>query len=161
MKEIVEAQKKWQKAKDQARRICLERGKSELADRISVCTMFKGTETLEEMISLMFSAQGSEFLTRFGFPSLETFRKFIKYHPEKMGVWIDKGKIALSGEKNIFMVGNTTASIKCDQTALYRIILMHGASAEIEASGYSVIKIEKDGVSDYNIKVSDNAKVMK
>jgi hypothetical protein len=38
---------------------------------------------------------------------------------------------------------------------------MHGASAEIEASGYSVIKIEKDGVSDYNIKVSDNAKVMK
>ena len=156
MKEIVEAQKKWQKAKDQARRICLERGKSELAD-----PMFKGTETLEEMISLMFSAQGSEFLTRFGFPSLETFRKFIKYHPEKMGVWIDKGKIALSGEKNIFVVGNTTAVIKCDQTALYRIILMHGASAEIEASGYSVIKIEKDGVSSYNIKVSDNAKVMK
>ena len=161
MKEIVEAQKKWQEAKNQARRICLERGKSELADRISVCTMFKGTETLEETASLMFSAQGSEFLTRFGFPSLDTFRKFLKYNPERLGFWIDKGKISLSGEKKIFVVGNTTASIKCDQTVLYRIILMHGASADIVASGYSVLKIEKDGVSSYNVKVMDNAKVMK
>ena len=80
MKEIVEAQKKWQKAKDQARRICLERGKSDLADRISVCTMFKGTESLDDAASLVFSAQGSEFMTRFGFPSLDTFRSFLKFN---------------------------------------------------------------------------------
>ena len=158
MKEIVEAQKKWQKAKDQARRICLERGKSELADRISVCTMFKGTETLEEMISLMFSAQGAEFLTTYGFPDIETFRMFKKYHPERFGVYIDCGKINLSGVQRAFLVGNTQAEIKCDETALYRIILMHGASAEIEASGYSVVKIEKDGVSEVKGSFSGMAK---
>lgn len=161
MKEIVEAQKKWQKAKDQARRICLERGKSDLADRISVCTMFKGTESLDDAASLVFSAQGSEFMTRFGFPSLDTFRSFLKFSPEKYGAYIDKGKIALSGEKRILLVGNTTARIKCDETALYRIILMHGASAVIDASGYSVVKVEKDGVSSHDINVSDFAKVMK
>ena len=158
MKEIVEAQKKWQKAKDQARRICLERGKSDLADRISVCTMFKGTESLDDAASLVFSAQGSEFMTRFGFPSLDTFRSFLKFNPEKYGAYIDKGEIALSGEKNIFVVGNTTASIKCDQTALYRIILMHGASAEIEASGYSVVKIERDENSEVKGSFSGMAK---
>lgn len=161
MKEIVEAQKKWQKAKDQARRICLERGKSDLADRISVCTMFKGTENLDDAASLVFSAQGSEFMTRFGFPSLDTFRSFLKFNPEKYGAYIDKGKIALSGEKRILLVGNTIARIKCDETALYRIILMHGASAVIDASGYSVVKVEKDGVSSHDINVSDFAKVMK
>ena len=161
MKEIVEAQKKWQKAKENAQRICLERGKTEMADRISVCTMFKGTESMEDAASLVFSAQGSEFMTRFGFPSLDMFRKFTKYNPERLGVWIDKGKISLSGEKRILVVGNTIARIKCDETALYRIILMHGASAEIEASGYSVVKIEKDGISGYEINISDFAKVMK
>lgn len=161
MKEIIEAQKEWQKAKAQAERYCLEHGKGELAKKLSICQMFRGDESLEDMVSLMFSAQGSEFLTRFSFPDIATFRKFLKYNPERLGVYIDKGEIALRGEKNIFVVGNTTARIKCDETALYRIILMHGASADIEASGYAVLNIEKDGVSGYKIKVSDNAKVMK
>ena len=161
MREIKEAQRKWRKAKALAGAKVFEQGNTKMAQRLSECAMFTGDETLEEMIALMFSAQGAEFLTTFGFPDLETFRKFTKYQPERFGVYIDCGEIALRGVKNIFVVGNTIASIKCDQTALYRIILMHGASAEIEASGYSVIKIEKDGVSSYNIKVSDNAKVMK
>ena len=110
------------------------------------------------MISLMFSAQGAEFLTTYGFPDIETFRMFKKYHPERFGVYIDCGKINLLGVQRAFLVGNTQAEIKCDETALYRIILMHGASAEIEASGYSVVKIEKDGVSEVKGSFSGMAK---
>ena len=161
MKEIREAQKKWRKAKVQAGDYCFEHGKTEMAKKLSECTMFKGYETLEEMISMMFSAKGAEFLTKFNFPDIETFRKFIKYDPERFGVFIDKGEIALSQEKNIFVVGNTIARVKCDQTALYRIIAMHGASVEIEASGYSVIKIEKDGISKININKTEFAKILK
>lgn len=161
MKEIFEAQKKWRNAKVLAGSICLQRGDQEMARKLSECHMFKGTESLSEMIDLMFSAQGSEFLTTFGFPDLATFRKFIKYQPERLGVFIDKGEIALSQEKNIFVVGNTTARIKCSETALYRIMLMHGASAVIEASGYSVVSVKSDDESEVSIIESDNCKILK
>ena len=160
MREIKEAQKKWRKAKALAGKTCFEQGKTKMAQRLSECAMFTGNETLEEMVCLMFSAQGSEFLTTFGFPDLDTFRKFLKYQPERFGVFIDKGEISLSQEKNIFVVGNTTARIKCGETALYRIILMHGAAADIEASGYAVLKIEADSISKYNLKKTDFAKVL-
>lgn len=160
MREIKEAQKKWRKAKALAGKTCFEQGNTKMAQRLSECAMFTGNETLEEMVSLMFSAQGSEFLTTFGFPDLDTFRKFIRYQPERFGVFIDKGEIALSQEKNIFVVGNTTARIKCSETALYRIILMHGAAADIEASGYAVIKVERDGLSKCEIHKTEFAKVL-
>ena len=158
MKEIVEAQKKWRRAKVLASASCIRQGKRDVAEKLNVCNMFKGTESMEEMIPLMFSAQGAEFLTTYGFPDIETFRMFKKYHPERFGVYIDCGKINLSGVQRAFLVGNTQAEIKCDETALYRIILMHGASAEIEASGYSVVKIEKDGVSEVKGSFSGMAK---
>ena len=158
MKEIVEAQKKWRRAKVLASASCIRQGKRDVAEKLNVCNMFKGTESMEEMISLMFSAQGSEFLTTYGFPDIETFRMFKKYHPERFGVYIDCGKINLSGVQRAFLVGNTQAEIKCDQTALYRIILMHGASAEIEASGYAVVKIERDENSEVKGSFSGMAK---
>ena len=113
---------------------------------------------MEEMISLMFSSQGAEFLTTYGFPDIETFRKFKKYNPERFGVYIDCGKISLPGVQRAFLVGNTQADMKCDQTALYRIIAMHGASVEIEASGYAVVKIEKDVNSEVKGSFSGMAK---
>lgn len=160
MKEIKEAQKKWCKAKALAEKKSFEQGKTQLAQRLSECAMFTGDETFEEMISMMFSARGSEFLTKFRFPDLDTFRKFIKYHPENHGIYIDCGKIALRDVKNIFVVGNTAASVKCEETALYRVILMHGASAVIEASGYSVLKVTKDSISKVEIHITEFAKVL-
>ena len=60
----------------------------------------------------MFSPQGAEFLTTYNFPDIATFRKFKKYHPERFGVYIDCGEIAISDAKNVFLVGNTTARLK-------------------------------------------------
>lgn len=160
MKEIKDAQKKWRAAKQQAQASCETAHQYDMARKLGACQMFTGEESMEEMIRLMFSPQGAEFLTTFGFPDLDTFRKFTKYQPERLGVFIDKGEISLSQEKNIFVVGNTTARIKCSETALYRIILMHGASADIEASGYAVLKVEKDGVSSYNINKTEFVKVL-
>lgn len=161
MKEIIEAQKLWIKAKIRAQEICAERGLFELSDKISECKMFTGKESLSEMIALMFSAKGAEFLTTFRFPPIETFRQFVRYSPERLGVFIDKGKIALSQEKNIFVVGNTTAEIKCSETAVYHIIAMHGAVVNIKAEGYAVIKIDKDNFSTVNTSATKFAKILK
>lgn len=119
--------------------------------------MFKGTETLEELIKLMFTPKGIEFLTTYNFPDLKVFRMFKKYHPEKYGMYIDCGEIKLSEAHKVFLVGKTSATLSYDDTAASRVYLMHGANAVIVASGYAVVKIEKDGTSNVSVIKQDNA----
>lgn len=160
MKEIKDAQKKWKVAKDAAQAKCEKSYQYEMARKLEACKMFTGEESMEEMINLMFSPQGAEFLTANNFPDIATFRRFKKYHPEQFGVYIDAGEISLSEAKNVFLVGNTTARLKYAQTQGNRLILMCGATARIEASGYCVLKIEKDDKSNVEVNVSGHAKVM-
>ena len=160
MKEIKDAQKKWQVAKNEAQASCERSHRYDMARKLSLCQMFTGDEDLEEMIKLMFSPQGAEFLTTYNFPDIATFRKFKKYHPECFGVYIDCGEIAISDAKNVFLVGNTTARLKYAQTQGNRLILMCGAKAHVEASGYCVLKIEKDEKSNVEVNISGHAKVM-
>ena len=160
MKEIKDAQKKWKVAKDAAQAKYEKSYQYEIARKLEACKMFTGEESMEEMINLMFSPQGAEFLTENNFPDIATFRRFKKYHPEQFGVYIDAGEISLSEAKNVFLVGNTTARLKYAQTQGNRLILMCGATARIEASGYCVLKIEKDDKSNVEVNVSGHAKVM-
>ncbi|ROS83881.1 hypothetical protein EEK90_06855 [Muribaculaceae bacterium Isolate-036 (Harlan)] len=124
------------------------------------CDIFTGEESFEGMVELIFSPQGIEFLTTFNFPDLATFRKFKKYHPERYGVYIDFGEITLTDTQNVFLVGDTTAVVKCRKTAAYTVCLMCGAKATVIASGYSVVKIENDKKSQVAIMTQDNAKVL-
>lgn len=158
MKELIQKiQKEWQKAKAEAEAICISNGNQELAHKLAVCDMFKGTEDLEELIKLMFTPQGIEFLTSYNFPDLATFRKFKKYHPERYGVYIDCGEISLSEARKVFLVGNSSATLKYRETAGNRVYLMHGASAAIIASGYSLVKVEHDASSSVSIIKQDKA----
>lgn len=160
MKEIKEAQKKWKVAKDAAQAKYEKAYQYEMARKLEACKMFTGEESMEEMINLMFSPQGAEFLTENNFPDIATFRRFKKYHPEQFGVYIDAGEISLSEARKVFLVGNTTARLKYAQTQGNRLILMCGATARIEASGYCVLKIEKDDKSNVEVNVSGHAKVI-
>lgn len=160
MKEIKDAQKKWKVAKDAALAKYEKSYQYEMARKLEACKMFTGEESMEEMINLMFSPQGAEFLTENNFPDIATFRRFKKYHPEQFGVYIDAGEISLSEARKVFLVGNTTARLKYDQTQGNRLILMCGATALVEASGYCVLKIEKDDKSNVEVNVSGHAKVM-
>ena len=160
MKEIKDAQKKWKVAKDAAQAKYEKSYQYEMARKLEACKMFTGEESMEEMINLMFSPQGAEFLTANNFPDIATFRRFKKYHPEQFGVYIDAGEISLSEARKVFLVGNTTARLKYAQTQGNRLILMCGATALIEASGYCVLKIEKDDKSNVEVNVSGHAKVM-
>lgn len=158
MKELIKKiQKEWQKAKDEAQMMCASIGNKELAQKLADCTMFKGTEDLEQLIRLMFTPQGIEFLTQYNFPDLATFRKFKKYHPERFGVYIDCGEISLSEARRVFLVGNSSATLNYRETAGNRVYLMHGARASIIASGYAVIKIEHDAKSSVSYITNDKA----
>lgn len=160
MKEIKDAQKKWRVAKAKVQADCEKSGRLELAKKLADCKMFTGEESLSEMVDLMFSPQGVEFLTRSGFPDIQTFRKFKKYKPELLGVWIDSGEVTLTDNKRVFLVGDTTAKVMYNESQGNRLVLMHGAKATVEASGWAVVKIEKDGKSAVTVKSSGHAKVL-
>lgn len=161
MKELIKKiQAEWKAAKDTAQAQCTESGRYEMAQKLGACDMFKGNETLEELIGLMFSPRGIEFLTTYNFPDIGIFRRFKKYHPERFGVYIDYGKISLSEARKVFLIGDTTAEIKYSEIAANRLFLMCGAKASIIASGYAVVKVEKDKSSDVDYIVQDNAKIL-
>ncbi len=153
-------QKKWLSAKQKAVKLCESQGKLTLAKKIAECEMFRGNESLEELINLMFSPQGIEFLTTFNFPDVATFRKFKKYHPEQYGVYIDKGEISLVEPRRAFLIGDTIAEILFEETAGNRVNLMCGARATITARGYSLIRIEKDAFSEVKVNAEEHSKVM-
>lgn len=160
MKELIKKiQKQWKTAKDAAQSLCKESGQYDMANKLGECEMFKGTETLEELVKLMFTPKGIEFLTTYNFPDLATFRKFKKYHPERYGLFIDCGEVELSEVRKVFLVGKTSAKLRYNDTAANRVYLMHGASATITASGYSVVKIEKDDTCNISVIKLENAVV--
>ena len=161
MKKLVaQIQNEWKAAKQAAQERCMRTGNQDMARKLEDCDMFKGTEDLEELVELIFSPRGIEFLTKFGFPDLETFRKFKQYRPERFGVYIDSGKITLTEARRAFLIGDTVATVKYRENAGNRLHLMHGASASVLAGGYSVVRIEKDDKSDVTFIKQDHARVL-
>lgn len=156
---IITTYLKWQEAKRYAAKAC-RATKPELAQQLDDCRMFTGVEDLADLVALMFKPQGYEFMLANRFPTIATLRKFKQYNPEQYGVYIDCGVISLSEPRNVFLIGNTVADIFINQTANNTIILMHGAGANVFASGSSVTRIEKDRKSWYEVSKSANAIVL-
>lgn len=148
--------KAWLEAKSRAAREAEQRGDIQFAAALNDCKMFTGRETLEELVKMMFSPRGIEFMTQFGFPSLSQLRKFKKYDTSRFGVYIDAGEFGLiePQPRNVFLIGDTRATIRCSETQLYRVFVMHGAKATINASGFAVVKTEIDRDKHSNISIS-------
>lgn len=161
MKELIrQTQRAWAEAKKNAERLSVEQNDLDMAAKLSACQMFTGEETIEEMVALMFSARGEEFLTKYGFPSIDIFRQYKPFNPERLGVYIDCGEISLTEPRRAFLVGNTTAVLNFQETASSRVVLMHGARATVVADGFSVVHIESDKTSEVSIVKKGNAAVL-
>ena len=129
-------------------------------ENMGACGNFYG-HTLGNLIEQLFSPQGIEFVLSHAYPDLETFRQFKKYEMEEKGVYIDCGDVTLTDPKRVFLIGDTRATLNFSQTKASDVRMMYGAKATINASGFSVVNIEKDRMSKATINVSDNAKVLK
>lgn len=161
MNELIRnTQKQWKEAKDKAQHDCERKSQFGMAQKLNACSMFTGNENLEELVKLMFTPRGIEFMTKYNFPDIETFRKYKGMHPEQYGVYIDCGKISLSEKRKVFLVGDTVADVKYRDMAGNRLHIMCGASAHVVASGYSVVRIEKDNVSSVSFTEEEHGKVL-
>lgn len=157
MENLTPIRTEWRKAKARAAAKCVRAGLEDVAQKLRACTMFHGDETLEELVELLFIPRGSEFISRFDFPTLSIFRQFKKYDTQTLGVYIDAGEITLEEAHRVLLVGNTKATLKYSQTHDNLVIALHGATALIEASGYSVVKVEIDRHSKAREIIKDHA----
>lgn len=157
MENLTSIRTEWRKAKERAAVLCIKAGREDVAQKLRVCTMFHGDETLEGLAELLFTPQGIEFISRFSFPTLSIFRQFKKYDTQKLGVYIDAGEITLEDVHRVLLIGNTKATLKYYQTHENIVCALHGATAFVEAAGYSVVHVEIDRHSKAREIVKDHA----
>lgn len=126
-----------------------------------VCTLFNGQErTIGEMATLMKSPQGIEFCTTHNFPSLPLLRLYGSYTPQEYGIYIDAGEIYLKDPTNVILAGNTFAKIECKATQSHRVTLLQGATADVLAGGWAVVKINAALQTEINTHASEHAKII-
>lgn len=132
------------------------------AKRKGACDLFpcfNGSESVAELARLMFTPQGREFCIRNRFPDLNTLRTFKPYQPEQYGVYIDAGDITLY-DTDCFLIGETRATVRLSDVKNFRVFLMHGAKADVDAGGHAVVRIIADTKSSYSKQQSDNAIIL-
>lgn len=128
---------------------------------LGACELFTGKErTLEDIVHLFVTPQGIEFCINNHFPNMETFRLFKPYKIERFGIYIDAGTITLHNPQRAILIGNTVATINNDTLDAHEVILLHGAKAVVNASGWAVCKaiVAEDCYIDSN--VTDNAIIL-
>lgn len=160
-KEIIERiHRQWLIAKEQRRQRCEATHMSNVAEKLAACDLFKGTEDLAGLARLFVSPQGVEFCLAANFPNLATFRLLKRFNTEKYGFYIDAGHISLKNPKTAVLIGKTTATIECDTCASHTVVTMHGASATVLASGWSVVRTETGVSTNIIRRTSDHAIIL-
>lgn len=150
----------WQTLKMQEAIQARKHGDYELAKKLAECSVIKGDEDLEEICALAHSPKGVEFITKWHYPDLELFRKFKPYRPERYGLYIDEPFGENEVPKDLFLIGDSPASIEINDNKLHHITLAHGAYAYINVFGYAVVRIVCDDKSSYEIGMKDDTAVI-
>ncbi len=103
------------------------------ATKLNACELFTGKEDYKAIVKLLKSIQGMEFCLKNNFPKLEVFQKFAPFNPSKDGVFIDAGVVKVKNVPIVYLIGNTHAKVIFDTANTEnRVVLMHGATAQIE-----------------------------
>mgnify|MGYP000845829142 CR=1 FL=1 len=133
----------------------------EQAKLLGVCTLFTGKErTLEDIVRLFVTPQGIEFCINNHFPNMATLCLFKSYKVERFGIYIDAGTIELHNPSRAILIGRTSATVKCDTLEMHDIILLHGAKAIVNASGWAVCKTTVEAGCSIIRNTSENAVIL-
>lgn len=113
--------------------------------------------TTSDLIDLLFSKQGREFTIKHLFPSIDDLRTIQACTPDaqELGWYNDAGRVIIKNKKRVFLSGNTNATIYCDSTDKYEIILRCGATVYVRASKYAVVIVHHDDTTSYTTTNED------
>lgn len=130
------------------------------ANLLGACSKSGGVSDWKSLSWLFFTPQGREFCEKNNFPSLSMFRE-MKNEIVEYGIYVDAGNISKINDKDIALIGNTSAELTYSGTeCIHKIILMHGAKVNIRASGYAVIFIVNIGTCEVEIEKDSTVKIL-
>lgn len=151
----------WREAKNKAERTARLKGDILLARRLRACDVFTGEETtLAEVVAKLHSIEGLEFLLLSGFPTLELFREYKDALPEGCGVYVDAGEINLHDTLDAILVGDTQVKATYEQTKCHNLTAVYGATANVDAYEWAVVRPRHDEASSIGVRTSGNAIVL-
>lgn len=109
--------------------------------KLGACKEIEKAKDLRSMVTLFFSPQGREFCLENNYPELEQFREIGDL--DKYNIYVDKDVEVKN--KNVALINSHGKLTFNNADKAYLVILMHGATAEIKASNYTVVIIEGNG----------------
>ena len=148
----------WREAKNKVERTARLEGDMLLARRLRACNVFTGEETtLAEVVAKLHSIEGLEFLLLSGFPTLELFREYKDALPEGCGVYVDAGVNNRHDTHDAILVGNTHATGGYTRTKCHKITAVYGATADVHANEWPVVRPRYDEASMVEVRLHDSA----
>ena len=134
------------------------------AQELGACNKANGIRSFADVANSLFSPQGREFALKHDFPTIELWRSAKSECSNLSGyeIYVDVPTFTLHLDgmrQHVALIGDTTARINIDAPdALHHIILMHGASVEVNASNYATFTLEADKSSAYILNLDNTAK---
>lgn len=130
------------------------------AQKLGACPMLTGKEDINGLIDLFFTPQGIEFCTKHSFPDMGVLRQLKERYNLNKEVFIDT-ELKMKNPSRVALFGSgTIAELEYDGSAeRYEVVVMHGATAKIKASGYAVVIINNTG-GVVETCVNDNALIL-
>lgn len=151
----------WREAKNKAERTARLEGDMLLARRLRACDVFTGEETtLAEVVAKLHSIEGLEFLLLSGFPTLDLFREYKDALPYGCGVYVDAGEINLHDTLDAILVGDTQVKATYEQTECHKLTAVYGASADVDAYEWAVVRPRYDEASLVEVRLHDSAIIL-
>ena len=124
------------------------------------CELLRPNMTPTELCHLLRTPQGEEFILK-GLPTLSLWRLIGEEYKELLAqhhIYLDAGYIELDGQTTRFIaIGATHLRLLAKQPKLYNVTLIHGARADVLATNWAVVSVERDNNSQSCIVCTDNA----
>ncbi len=124
------------------------------------CELLRPNMTPTELCRLLRTPQGEEFILK-GLPTLSLWRLIGEGYKALLAqhhIYLDAGYLELDGETTrLIAIGATHLRITADKPKLYNATLIHGARADVLATNWAVVSVERDNNSQSCIVCTDNA----
>ena len=122
------------------------------------CELFKGDEDFNRMMEIFTSPQGIEFCLKHNVLNSAVFEAIEGLSLARWGVYVDAGQKRLQNERLAVLIGDCDFDLEYD-TLVHpcKVVLFNGARARVKASGYSVVRVEKQDGCECEVTITDSA----
>jgi hypothetical protein len=121
------------------------------------CGMIEKSFDIKDWVSLIFG-EAQMFCLRHKFPSLPMWSELDKkFDIARYEIYVNKGKITLAPQKEVILIGDTEATLTYSKLRAYHVVVMHGATVNVKASGRAVVFMRAEDNCTINEDLTEGA----